>query len=68
MRIATSPVLPPGFSIERRGAEYIVTCRVCGTVWAIPIHVPTSAENGTEQSVNRHTSRYCAPLAAVNSR
>jgi hypothetical protein len=60
-----TPVLPAGFRIVKRAGEYIVSCVVCGTVWAIPVNVPLEAINGLDQAVDHHTTKYCAALAPV---
>jgi hypothetical protein len=60
-----TPILPAGFRLVTRDGEHIVSCTVCGTVWAIPVNVPLEAINGLDRSVDKHATNYCAALAPV---
>jgi uncharacterized Zn finger protein len=63
----TTPALSAGLHVESRGDEFIITCRTCGTVWAIPRRGHLASSRVVSES-DRHVSKWCAPLTLVNGR
>ena len=62
-----TPVLPAGLTIRRDGDEWVIRCKVCGMVWAVPARVGTG-DVFARFEVDKHVSRFCAPLSAVLER